>query len=93
MSDVKQHEGDCCESCLAEEANDGYYSLHGPWCCCRSKLTPEQATVSAEATWRAYVDACLANNLCPYSGEDGRLCKASVCDCFKFEDRWGVSQR
>ena len=47
MSDAPQHEGDCCESCAEDEEYDGAYSLHGPWCCCRSKLTYEQALEAA----------------------------------------------
>jgi hypothetical protein len=41
----------------------------------------------------AHVAACLIKNVCPYSGLDGPECKSWLCDCFEFEELWGVSQK
>lgn len=46
----------------------------------------------SEQEYQAFVDTCLAANTCPYSGLPGPECKSFLCDCFEFEDRWGVSQ-
>ncbi len=46
-----------------------------------------------EAQWEAHVMVCLAKNQCPYSGLGGPECKSWLCDCFEFEDIWGVSKK
>lgn len=33
------------------------------------------------------------DDLCPYSGLAGPECKSWLCDCFEFEEKWGVSQK
>ena len=33
------------------------------------------------------------DDLCPYSGFTVPKCKSWLCDCFEFEDKWGVSQK
>lgn len=43
--------------------------------------------------WDAWKAICLAKNQCPYSGLDGPECKSWLCDCFEFEEYWGVSQK
>lgn len=30
---------------------------------------------------------------CPYSGLRGPECKSWLCDCFEFEEKWGVSRK
>lgn len=46
-----------------------------------------------KAQWDAHVVTSLAKNMCPYSGLEGPECKSWLCDCFDFEELWGVSQR
>lgn len=46
-----------------------------------------------EAEWKAMVEAEVAKGRCPYSGLAGPECKSYLCDCFEFEDQWGVSQK
>jgi hypothetical protein len=46
-----------------------------------------------KASWDAHVVTSLAKNVCPYSGLEGPECKSWLCDCFEFEDLWGVSQK
>ena len=43
--------------------------------------------------WDAHVVTSLAKNVCPYSGLEGPECKSWLCDCFDFEELWGVSQK
>lgn len=46
-----------------------------------------------EQEWQKIVDESLSRDVCPYSGEAGPKCKATVCDCWEFEDKWGVSRK
>jgi hypothetical protein len=46
-----------------------------------------------EAEWEFYIKASVEQNRCPYSGLNGPECKSWLCDCFEFEDIWGVSQK
>lgn len=46
-----------------------------------------------DAEWEFYIKASVEQNRCPYSGLDGPECKSWLCDCFEFEDIWGVSQK
>jgi len=43
--------------------------------------------------WHEHVEVSLEKGICPYSGLEGPECKSWLCDCFEFEDRWGVSQK
>jgi hypothetical protein len=35
----------------------------------------------------------VSKGLCPYSGLTIRNCKSFLCDCFEFEDKYGISQK
>jgi hypothetical protein len=43
--------------------------------------------------FQKYERECLARNQCPHSGLSGPECKSWLCDCFDYEDLWGVSQK
>ena len=43
--------------------------------------------------FEAYVASEVEQGRCPYSGLMGPECKSWLCDCFDFEDIWGVSQK
>lgn len=51
------------------------------------------AMSTSDSKWEAWKMVCLAKNQCPYSGLGGPECKSWLCDCFEFEDIWGVSQK
>lgn len=40
-----------------------------------------------------FVEDSVKAGVCPYSGDPGPECKSWLCDCFEFEDVWGVSQK
>jgi len=46
-----------------------------------------------EEKFEAWKMVCLAKNQCPYSGLSGPECKSLLCDCFEFENIWGVSRK
>jgi hypothetical protein len=50
-------------------------------------------TCHEDIKWQTHYMLCLAKNQCPYSGLGGPECKSWLCDCFEFEDIWGVSQK
>ena len=47
----------------------------------------------SEESFNKYVKDQVAKGICPYSGLTGPECKERQCDCFEFEDLWGVSRR
>lgn len=53
----------------------------------------EEDWVEQERQWREFEVKELAENRCPYSGLPGPECKSFLCDCFDYEDRWGVSRK
>lgn len=43
--------------------------------------------------WQEFERKELAEGRCPNSGLSGPECKSWLCDCFDYEDLWGVSQK
>lgn len=47
----------------------------------------------AEHEWQQFKEKEVEKGFCPYSGLSGPECKSWLCDCFEWEDKWGVSQK
>lgn len=46
-----------------------------------------------QVRWENYYNQQVKKGVCPYSGYTISKCKQLVCDCFEFEEEYGVSQR
>jgi len=53
-----------------------------------NEWTPERIAREEERR-KALVD----KGICPDSGYTIKRCKRTICDCFEYEDEYGVSQR
>lgn len=45
------------------------------------------------ADWEAFKSKEVSKGFCPYSGLSIPHCKSWLCDCFEFEDKYGVSKK